>query len=124
MCRWNRFEFHLNLLSAASCIVDTIACEKVSIRKYRLRRKSLNSCRSSSCVIDADQLMPIELVIPLKSLVTHIAHRIDVDPSIHPVQTFNGPEKSFSRLRNDYYHSQVAAGDPIRARRTKRIARD
>lgn len=35
-------------------------------------------------------------------------------------QAFDGSERSFARLLNDYYLSQVAVGDPIRSKRTKR----
>lgn len=38
--------------------------------------------------------------------------------------SFDGSEDSYARLQNQaYYHSQVAVGDPIRSKRTKRMHR-
>lgn len=48
----------------------------------------------------------------------------DMMPSKNVGRAFDGSEKRFARSQNDYYLSQVAVGDPIRAKRTKRTLRD
>lgn len=40
------------------------------------------------------------------------------------IQSFDGSEKSFARSQNDYYRSQMAVGDPIRAKRKKRALQE
>lgn len=40
------------------------------------------------------------------------------------IQSFDGSEKSFARSQNDYYRSQMAVGDPIRAKRKKRAIQE
>lgn len=40
------------------------------------------------------------------------------------MSSFDGSEKSFARLRDDYYRSQMARGDPIRSKRTKRAQQE
>lgn len=95
--------------------------------KYRLCSKKSkftnwhpSSKLSPPCEIVMNILVPIALEIPIntESIVEDVGRHSDI---VEPIKrTFDGPEKSFARLQDDYYASQVAIGDPIRARRTKR----
>lgn len=100
--------------------------------KYRLCSKKSkfsewhpNSKHSPPCTLITNILVPIALEIPIniESIVEDVGPRSDITESIK-VRTFDGPEKTFARLQDDYYSSQVAVGDPIRARRTKRTQLD
>lgn len=69
-------------------------------------------------------LVPIALEIPInvESIVEDVGRRSDIAEPIK--RAFDGPEKTFARLQDDYYGSQTAIGDPIRSRRTKRTQLD
>lgn len=65
---------------------------------------------------------PMDPIVP--ALQEPIEKATNMSPSKIVGQTlFDGPEKSFARSQIDYYHTQVAIGDPIRSKRTKRMLR-
>lgn len=102
--------------------------------KYRLCSKKSkfhewhpDSKRSPPCTLIMNILVPIALEIPInvESIVEDVGPHNDInEPIKRAMVAFDGPEKTFARLQDDYYGSQVAVGDPIRARRTKRTQLD
>lgn len=124
-------EFHLPLdVDVNSQLIREISTPN---RKYRLCSESagfpewrLNSGYSSPCITSMNQFVPVELDV--ESIVggsqRPIEETVDMKPSKYVGLTFDGSEESFARLQNDYYRSEVAVGDPIRSKRTKRTLRD
>lgn len=94
--------------------------------KSILREWRPNSKQSPPCVRYLKVFIPIELEVPIniESIVDEverpIERDIDVEPYEYAKRTFDGSEKLFARSHDDYYHSQVATGDQIRSKRTKR----
>lgn len=108
--------------------------------KYRWCQKNRNSTewqssarQSRPCNIYVNLFLPIRLEMsidiepfegnaenPVAQKTLH-SERNHLTQSIS-MQSFDGSEKSFARLRDEYYRSQMAYGDPIRSKRTKRRA--
>lgn len=72
--------------------------------------------------------VPLQLEMPttMKPIVPALQQPIEKATNMRSSELvgqalFDGPEKSFARSQIDYYHSQMAIGDPIRSKRTKRM---
>lgn len=80
-----------------------------------------------SKIPQAKSVFSIEFVIPIgiKSMVNEVNNKQTNRNGKNLLQSsFDGSESSYARLKDDaYYHSQVAVGDPIRSKRTKRTHR-
>lgn len=100
-----------------------LCLKQLKLAKWR-RRHSRNGIWR--CRIKFSEFGPIEIVIPIeiKSMDNISNVHADRIQKNDKQTTFDGSESSYAHLKNDdYYHSQVAVGDPIRAKRIKRIRR-
>lgn len=85
-----------------------------------------NTQQSPPCKITLNLFVPIDLEVPInvESIVEesgrHIERDIEILPYKYTERAFDGPEKMFARAQDDYYRTQMAVGDPIRSKRTKR----
>lgn len=100
-----------------------LCSKKTKVREWR---NNPNAQQSPPCVTLLNLFVPIELEVPInvESIVEESGRLNDGDivPYKYAERTFDGPEKIFARTQDDYYRSQLAVGDPIRAKRTKRTA--
>lgn len=99
-----------------------LCSKKTKIREWH---KNPNTQQTPPCVTLLNLFVPIELEVPInvESIVEPIEKDADVVvPYKYSERTFDGPEKIYARSQDDYYRSQMAVGDPIRAKRTKRTA--
>lgn len=84
--------------------------------------------RLSQCAMYLNLFVPLQLEMPttMKPIVPALQQPIEKATNMRSSELvgqalFDGPEKSFARSQIDYYHSQMAIGDPIRSKRTKRM---
>lgn len=102
-----------------------LCSKKTKIREWR---NNPNTQQTPPCVTLLNLFVPIELEVPInvESIVEESGRTIEKEADLVPYKyserTFDGPEKMFARTQDDYYRSQMAVGDPIRAKRTKRTA--
>lgn len=95
-------------------------------RKSKVNEWQPNTNRLPPCVTIMNVFVPIQLMIPInvetivENTEQHIVQDTDVDDNKYAKRVFDGSEKNFARTQDDYYRSQMAVGDPIRAKRTKR----
>lgn len=107
-----------------------LCLKQLRLAKWRRRhsRYGIWRCRFKFSELNSG---PIEIVIPIEiKSMDNISNvhagdkRVDRIKKVDEQSAFDGSESSYARLKNDaYYHSQVAVGDPIRAKRIKRIRR-
>lgn len=102
--------------------------KQLKLAKWRRRHARYGIWR---CRIKFSVFGPNEIVIPIEiKSMDNISNehapnkRVDRIDKVNESITFDGPESSYARSKNDaYYRSQVAVGDPVRSKRTKRIRR-
>lgn len=99
------------------------------IEQLKFAGLRLNSNHLWFCSLYIYQFVPLKPSLPMNTVETIVngtdiqfEYSVNMMPSKYVERTFDGSEENFARLQNDYYHSQVAIGDPIRSKRTKRIA--
>lgn len=101
-----------------------ILCSK----KTKVETWTPESLASPPCIRSIRLTVPIELDVPInvESILDdpdsslNDDHRKQIDSTVG-VQTFDGSEQLYARSRgNSFYRSQMAVGDPMRARRIKR----
>lgn len=105
-----------------------LCLKQLKLAEWRRRHSRYGIWR---CRIKSSEFGPNEIVIPIEiklmdnmSNVHAINERTDRIQKVGEQTAFDGSEHSYARLKNDaYYQSQVAVGDPIRAKRKKRIRR-
>lgn len=98
-----------------------LCLKQLKLAKWR-RRHSRNGIWR--CRIKFSEFGPNEIVVPFEIKSMDNISNADRIQKNDKQTTFDGSESSYAHLKNDdYYHSQVAVGDPIRAKRIKRIRR-